>query len=92
MISNLYLPIYLLIKSYKNINLVLKGKAGDHARLFGSITSKDIMEALKSTYKIEIDKKKIALDEPIKSLGESVVDIKLYSGVTAKLKVTVEAE
>ena len=76
----------------KGINLVLKGKAGEQSRLFGSITSKDIADALKSKYKIELDKKKIQLEEPIKTLGESVVDIKLYTGVTGKLKVTVEAE
>ena len=74
------------------ITLVLKGKAGDQGRLFGSITGKDIADAIKSKHKIEVDKKKIALSEPIKSLGESVVEIRLFPGVVAKLKVTVEAE
>ncbi|MDR3120109.1 MAG: 50S ribosomal protein L9 [Clostridiales bacterium] len=77
------------------INLVLKGKSGGtegHARLFGSITSKDIADALKAQFRIDIDKKKIVLDEPIKTLGETIVDIKLYQGVGAKLRVTVEAE
>ena len=74
------------------LNLILKRKAGDQSRLFGSITGKDIADAIKSKYKMEVDKKKIALGEPIKVLGESVVDIRLYPGVVAKLKVTVEAE
>ena len=74
------------------ITLVLKGKAGDQGRLFGSITGKDIADAIKSKHKIEVDKKKIALSEPIKTLGESVVEIRLFAGVVAKLKVTVEAE
>jgi large subunit ribosomal protein L9 len=73
------------------IHLVLKGKAGGQGRLFGSITGKDIADALKSAHRLEVDKKKIVLDEPIKNLGDTVVDIKLHAGVTAKLKVTVEA-
>jgi large subunit ribosomal protein L9 len=79
----------------ENINLVIKGKCGQSdgsSRLFGSITSKDISESLKTQFNMEIDKKKIILDEPIKTLGEKVVDVKLYAGVGAKLKVTVIPE
>ncbi|MDR1060710.1 MAG: 50S ribosomal protein L9 [Clostridiales bacterium] len=74
------------------INLVLKCKAGAHSQLFGSITGKDIADGLKSKFRLDVDKKKIALDEPIKTLGEHTVNIRLHQGVTAKLKVSVEAE
>ena len=77
------------------INLILKGKCGSgegSSRLFGSITSKDISEALKAQYRMDIDKKKIVLEEPIKTLGEKIVDVKLYQGVAVKLKVTVVPE
>jgi len=74
------------------INVVVKGKCGSSevsSRLFGSITSKDISDALKAQFRIDIDKKKIVLDEPIKTLGEKIVDVKLFQGIGAKLRVTV---
>jgi large subunit ribosomal protein L9 len=74
------------------ISLTLRCKAGAHAQLFGSITGKDISDALKASHRLEVDKKKIALEEPIKALGEYVVSVRLYKGISAKLKVTVEAE
>ncbi|WP_077369314.1 50S ribosomal protein L9 [Anaerosalibacter sp. Marseille-P3206] len=69
------------------VNMV--GKAGEGGRLFGSITSKDIAEALSKQHKIKIDKKKIVMDDNIKNLGTTIVDVKVYSGITAKLKVKV---
>ena len=61
---------------------------GDEDKLFGSVTSRDIAEAL-AEQKVTIDTKKIHLDEPIKSLGMTEVQIKLGQGVTAKIKVWV---
>ena len=61
---------------------------GDEDKLFGSVTSRDIAEAL-AEQKVNIDTKKIHLDEPIKSLGMTEVQIKLGQGVTAKIKVWV---
>ena len=79
----------------EQINLIIKGKCGSsdgNSRLFGSITSKDIADALKDQCHIEIDKKRIELKEPIKTLGEKIVDVKLFQGVAVKLKVTVIPE
>ena len=79
----------------EHINLVIKGKSGGgeaNSRLFGSITGKDISDELKAQYGIDIDKKRIVLDEPIKTLGEKIVDVKLFAGVGAKLKITVVPE
>ena len=61
---------------------------GDEDKLFGSVTSRDIAEAL-SEQKVTVDAKKIHLDEPIKALGLTEVPIKLGQGVTAKIKVWV---
>ncbi len=73
-------------------SVTIKTKAGEGGRIFGSITSKDIADALADQKKLTVDKKKILLDNPIKQTGEMTVDIKLYPEVMAKLKVTVTAE
>lgn len=79
-------------KKISQLSVKIKTKAGDGGKIFGSITSKDIAEALKSQHGIDVDKKKIQLDSPIKQTCETNVDIKLYYEVSATLKVIVEAE
>jgi large subunit ribosomal protein L9 len=74
-----------------NVTLKFSRKAGETDQLFGSVTSGDVSEALKAQG-FEVDKRRIALDEPIKSLGESLVTVKLIHGVTAQLKVVVEKD
>ena len=71
------------------LTLKIKTKSGENGKLFGSITSKEISQNLEEQYKISIDKKKINLKEPIKNIGTTIVDIKLFEGVTAKLKVMI---
>lgn len=71
--------------------VVLKVKAGN-GKIFGSVTSKEIAEKLKEQHGIDVDKRKIALEEPIKYPGTFYVDVWLYPEVTAKLKVIVEGE
>lgn len=73
------------------ISVKLQAKSGDNGKLFGSITSKDVSEALTSQHHIKIDKKKFILPDGIKTLGTTVVDIKVHPGVLAKLKVEVIA-
>ena len=63
-------------------------KASEEGKLFGSVTTMEIAEGL-AAKGIEIDRRKILLDQPIKSLGEHQVEIKLNAGVSATLKVTV---
>lgn len=70
----------------------LSAKAGEGGRLFGAITSKDIADALQKDFGILIDKKKIAMDSPIKQTGLSEVEIKLFPGVSALCKVDVKAQ
>jgi len=66
-------------------------KASDEGKLFGSVTSKEIAEAL-AAKGIEVDRRKILLDQPIKDLGMHEVDIKLNAGVNALIKVNVTRE
>lgn len=73
------------------LTLTLSAKTGEQGRLFGSITAGDIAEALEKEG-IAIDRRKIALDEPIKNLGHYTVTVRVYPGVTANLKVAVEAQ
>jgi len=70
------------------ITVSIARAVGDEDKLFGSVTSRDIAEAL-SEQKVTVDARKIHLDEPIKALGLTEVPIKLGQGVTAKIKVWV---
>jgi large subunit ribosomal protein L9 len=74
-----------------SVTVKLARKAGETEQLFGSVTSADLAEAL-AAQGFQIDKRHIALDEPIKILGESAVTVKLVHGVTAQFKVVVERE
>ena len=72
------------------IKVVLKAKAGENGKLFGSVTSKDVAEALTSQHHIKLDKKKFVMPDGIKTLGTTTVDVKIYTGVVGKLNVVVE--
>ena len=74
-----------------NMTVVIKTKAGEEGKLFGSVTTMDIAEQLKNQG-IEIDKKKISLDEPIKRLGTYTVNLKLHSEITAQVNIQVIEE
>jgi large subunit ribosomal protein L9 len=74
----------------KTVHLITK--AGESGRLFGAITSKDIADILEKDHGIIIDKKKIALDSPIKQVGLTQVEIKLFPGVSAVCKVNVDIQ
>lgn len=78
-----------MAEKIEGVTLTLKTKAGEGGRLFGAITSKDLSEALQEQFGFEVDKKKFLLDSPIKQVGETVVEIKLFSEVTAKCKVNI---
>ncbi len=80
-----------LAERMKEISVKLQAKAGENGKLFGSITSKDICEALISQHHIKIDKKKFVLPDGIKTLGTTEVDVKIHPGVVGKIKVLVES-
>lgn len=71
-------------------NIVLKIKTGEGGRTFGSVTTKEIAQALKDQLGLEIDKKKLVLAEPLRNLGTFTVPIKLHTQVTAELKVRID--
>lgn len=75
----------------EKVTLHIKTKAGENGKIFGSITSKEISEGIEREYKEKIDKKKILLKDQIKTLGEHTVDLKLFEGVIAKLKLIIES-
>lgn len=67
----------------------LVSKAGADGKIYGSITSSDIAQALKEQSGIELDRRKIELDRPIKAFGKYEIDVKLYSEITGKINVIV---
>ena len=78
-----------LKEKLESAEIEIKSKAGDGDRLFGSITNIDIAEAVKAQLGVEIDKKKMQLDAPIKVLGTHAAEVKLYADVAAKLNLKV---
>ena len=81
-----------LAEKMNKISLRIQVKAGENGKIFGGVTSREISEGLKKDYNIVIDKKKIMLADTVKTLGTITVDIKLYEGVTGKLKVDIIAD
>lgn len=75
----------------KALTVTIKAKVGEEGKLFGSVTSMDIIEAAKAQG-VVIDKRKIVLDEPIKRLGDFTISVKLHADITADFKVSVVAE
>lgn len=78
-----------LAEKMKEMKVVIKTKSGEGGRLFGSITSKDIVDAAKSQFGLTVDKKKIQLNSPIKNMGTFEVEVKLYPEVAGRLTVQV---
>ena len=81
-----------IAEKMKDITLKIKVKAGDNGRLFGAVTAKEIAEALKKDFNINVDKKKVLLSETIKVAGVTQVEVKLNEGVVAKVAVMVIPE
>ncbi len=67
--------------------IVIKVKAGEGGRLFGSVTSSDIAEQIEKQVGIKVDRRRIDLNEPLKTVGTHKVTIRLYPGVQAELQV-----
>ncbi|KGF10444.1 50S ribosomal protein L9 [Peptostreptococcus sp. MV1] len=85
-----YEEAVLLGKQMEDVNIEIMAKSGEGGRLFGSITSKEIAEQLKKQKNIDIDKRKILMDEPIRTLGSTFVEIKIHQKVTTKIRVDVK--
>lgn len=74
------------------LTVVIKTKTGEGGRLFGSVNNKDIADALALQHKVQLDKKKLVVKEPIKQLGVYPVTAKLHPAVQAEIKVEVVGE
>lgn len=74
----------------EKVTVNFKLKTAENGKLFGSVTSKEISEELKKTSGIEVDKKKIILEDAVKSTGTYIAKVKLYEGVIANLKIKVD--
>ena len=77
-------------RSLEGKSIVIKMKAGEGGKLFGSVSSKEIAAAYKEQHGLEIDKKKIQLSDPIRAFGSFEVPVKLHPQVTGTLKVNVQ--
>lgn len=80
-----------LLEEFSNVTCTISKRIGEQDKLFGSVTTKDIEKSLREQG-IEIDRKNIVLDEPIKSTGEFPIKVKLYPEVTAEITVSVVGE
>ena len=81
-----------LADQLSKIMIKIKVKVGESGKIFGGVSSKEIIEVLRREHNIEIDKKKVELKEAIKVLGITIVKIRLYEGIYGKLKVDVISE
>lgn len=79
-------------KRMEELPVILKAKAGEGGRLFGAITSKQVAEALEKQHGIKVDKRKMDMQDPIRTLGVTQVPIKLHVDVKSTLKVQVVEE
>lgn len=81
-----------LAKSVRNLPpLVIKVKTGEDGKMFGSVTGGTIADELKHAFDVSLDKKKIHLEHPIRTVGDHEVELRLHADVTASLKVRVES-
>ncbi|WP_044641402.1 50S ribosomal protein L9 [Risungbinella massiliensis] len=78
-----------LAKKLEGLKVVISAKSGDGGRLFGAVSSKQVAEELKKQHQVKVEKKKLVLAEPIRTLGFTQIPVKLHPKVTATLQVQV---
>jgi|LSQX01.2.fsa_nt_gb large subunit ribosomal protein L9 len=78
-----------IVEKISGILVKIKMSAGADGRLYGSVTSKDVADALLRDFGIEIDRRKIIIPEPIKAYGNYTLDVKLYPEITGKINILV---
>ena len=81
-----------LKETLEKLTVELKAKSGEGGRLFGSITSKQIVDAMQKSHNIKLDKRKFEMDDAIRALGYTNVTVKLHPQVTATVKVHVSEQ
>ena len=83
---------FALSNRLKDMTVVVKAKGGGAGRLFGSVTTQEISDTLRSAYGIELDKRRIVLDEQIKTVGDYTVKCKLGYEITADVNLSIEQQ
>jgi large subunit ribosomal protein L9 len=78
-------------RELKGKTVTVKVRAGENGRLYGSITTQEIADALKAQHGVEVDKRKIEVDGKVTSVGQTTITIKLYAGVATKMNLVIEA-
>lgn len=81
-----------LAKRLSETTLIFRLKAGEQGKTFGSVTSKDIAEALQREHKVDVDKTQVHLPDPLKSLGVHKVEIRLLTDVRPNVTVAIEPD
>ncbi len=76
----------------KNIGVKVSIRVGKDGKAYGAVSNAQIADALQEQYGIEVDRKKIVIKEPIREVGEGTAQVKVYAGISADIKVIVEAE
>ncbi len=69
----------------KNKVVILKVKCGDKGRLYGSVTTQEVADAIQAGYGVEVDKRKVEIKDPVRQLGDYEVNVRLYTGVSSKM-------
>ena len=80
-----------LAAGFKQLMLIIKAKTGDNGKMYGSVTPSNIVDELKQQFDVKIERKKLHIDEPIRSIGDHNVELRLHSDVSTTLKVRVES-
>jgi large subunit ribosomal protein L9 len=80
-----------LAKSLSKLVLLIKVKTGEDGKMFGAITAGMVTDELQNQFEVQLDKRKVHLDKPLRTLGEHEVELRLHQDVTGKLKVRIES-
>lgn len=81
-----------LAERLSELEIVIKAKTGEAGRLFGSVTAQDVADAVGEAAGIELDKRRVELPDPIKTLGQYMIPVKLFQGVAAEVAVKVVSQ
>ncbi|MCL1795830.1 MAG: 50S ribosomal protein L9 [Clostridia bacterium] len=79
-------------KELASKEIAMSARAGEKGRLYGSITSQEVAEAMEKQHRVQIEKRRVELSEPIRAVGDYEATVRLYPGVTVQMRVVVKAE
>ena len=80
-----------LAASFKHLMLVITAKTGENGKMYGSVTPANIIEQLQEQFEIKLDRRKLHIEEPIRTVGDHEVELRLHSEVRTSLKIRVES-